>query len=376
VKPRAYNGTFTTYGSEVWVETQFYQLMSMNPSGSIWVKTNELNSWRFNRDFSFLNDPTDDIVVQSKLIDKVTNNLLAKLRDSDLNLAQAYAERKQTANTLVSSAKTVAKALGSLKKGNFAGAAKALGLTKPPKRAKRRFGKAYSQGLSPSATADAVSDAWLSLQYGWKPLLQDVYGAAVTLAKTNLAGENPNTIYAVATSGSSRKFEQRKRVNSTVPSDASGIDSMMQTMKASIQCRMSVTYERSSPIPKSLASLGITNPALLAWELVPYSFVVDWFFPVGQWFQGLDATSGLTFVSGYRTIFRKYRADVIYETSIVYNGRPHSYSRKGGQAWQTKTFVARTTLGGFPSAPYPSFKNPLSASHVTSALALLNQLKR
>jgi hypothetical protein len=51
--------------------------------------------------------------------------------------------------------------------------------------------------------------------------------------------------------------------------------------------------------------LGFVNPAVIAWELVPFSFVVDWFVPVGnflsQWtdFVGLSLQNGYTTKSAY-----------------------------------------------------------------------------
>jgi len=42
-----------------------------------------------------------------------------------------------------------------------------------------------------------------------------------------------------------------------------------------------------------LEQLGLLNPAVLAWELVPFSFVVDWFVNVGNYLAGMTDFMGL-----------------------------------------------------------------------------------
>jgi hypothetical protein len=42
------------------------------------------------------------------------------------------------------------------------------------------------------------------------------------------------------------------------------------------------------------ATLGLLDPELVAWELVPFSFVADWFIPIGQWMEARAKASRLT----------------------------------------------------------------------------------
>lgn len=57
-----------------------------------------------------------------------------------------------------------------------------------------------------------------------------------------------------------------------------------------------------------LSQLGLTNPASIAWELATLSFVVDWFVPIGAFLEGITASVGTTFVSGFET--RVFELDV------------------------------------------------------------------
>lgn len=297
----------------------------------------------------------------SKLQGDAARKVLNGLKDQSFNAAQALAERKQTADLFAKTATRVAKAITSLRKGDMLGAARGLGVV-PPKRAKRRFNKSFVKGQ-----ADAVGNAWLELQYGWKPLLNDVYGAAEHLAKSN------NNAMRGKVHGRAARQETITTTTKHSVAPYTGTYTTVSTGTAKVSIRYTILYEVSSPTEQSLSKLGITNPLLLAWELLPYSFVADWFLPVGNWLSTLDATRGLTFKAGSYAYYRKWEESTSTEWGYGNSG----YRSTGWEQSGTRNVsVRRVPISGFPSAPFPSFKNPLSTSHVASALSLLLQLKR
>lgn len=92
-----------------------------------------------------------------------------------------------------------------------------------------------------------------------------------------------------------------------------------------------------------LNQLGLANPLATAWELVSYSFVVDWFVPIGPVLNALSARAGLIFVdgsksnrvTGYATYTNRYTGvdSKIYSPDangkITYEG----YRRAGIRSW-------------------------------------------
>lgn len=46
---------------------------------------------------------------------------------------------------------------------------------------------------------------------------------------------------------------------------------------------------------------GIANPALVLWEMVPFSFAVDWFLDIGGYLESLGALNGLVIDDYWRT---------------------------------------------------------------------------
>jgi hypothetical protein len=295
--------------------------------------------------------------------DKATRNLLASIKNSSVNLAVASAERKQTMDLIASTATRIAKAGMALKKGQFSKAAQNLGIT-PKKRAGRRFNRDY-----PVDQAKAVSNAWLELQYGWKPLLSDVYGSAKALAE---ARTGTNMIYIKRTGYASRAEKTTSRSNwLSNSSSVKGVWYTVSDTKQKVFVKTGVTYAISSPRVNDAKQLGFTNPLLVAWEVVPFSFVVDWFLPIGNYLDSLDATLGLSFYDGYVSTKGEYEST----NNTIIAWTQNSYEVHNGTKTEFRKVerFTRTLLGGFPSAPLPTFKNPLSKSHVASALALLFQ---
>lgn len=282
---------------------------------------------------------------------------LLESKDQKVNLVQAFAERRQTARLMENTIYRIVGAINSLKRGDLIGAAAALGTSVSGRQAKR-FAK--DRKADPQK---AVADWWLELQYGWKPLLSDVVGSAELLAQKNIR-EVRNRVSKSASKSNS------------IFSD-SGIASFPRKkwrISRRVTCKY-VAYYSTSEVNHTLAQVGITNPLYIAWELVPWSFVVDWFIPIGNYINSLDATNGLTFEKGCLTTFEE-----ILVTSWTVSARAPSPQgplypneiENNSSPWTHKRIkVTRTKLTSFPDAALPSFKNPFSGIHVANALALL-----
>lgn len=292
---------------------------------------------------------------------KASNRLLKNVKDQIFNAAQAFAERKQTSRLIGTTAIRIASCIRNLRKGDFAGAAKAVGV-EPRKRARSRFNKAFAR-----RQGEAVSRGWLELQYGWKPLLNDIYGSADTLAR-----RNSQTSYVT------RRVSETRTIDSSSFSSVTSGKSLRTTLDIKGTCKLtvkfSVTYRTPDPTQSLPAQLGLTNPLLIAWELMPFSFVVDWFLPLGQAISNLDATRGAEFYCGHKTVFLEAKGSGVRSVSGVDQYNDH-YSV---HLVSSNAIVSceRTPLGAFPTPSLPRFKNPVSFLHAANGLALLTQLFR
>lgn len=132
-------------------------------------------------------------------------------------------------------------------------------------------------------------------------------------------------------------------------------------------------YREWSSSLSTLQQLGVTNPLLLAWELVPYSFIADWFIPVGDYLQSLDRFLGKEFVKGCisKTIQTTSRTKLkaLRSTNYWYTFELKSCP----ESLYRIRFHNRTPYSSFPSTSLPTIDVNLNCSRMVDALSLLKQ---
>lgn len=271
--------------------------------------------------------------------------ILSKMKDSKLNLGNFIAERQQVLDLVSSTARRLAKAYAFLRyaRNPFA-AAKVLGV-------KWKHRRKHTAKKS-------AANLWLELQYGWKPLLHDVQSAAEQLAEWDLRI-------------SKKWYKASHTVQKTFSSEVTIRGVERTSRNTTMRVSKTVFYSVNSETARRLVGIGLTNPASIAWEATPYSFVVDWFLPVGKYLDNLDATLGCSFLGGYTT--EKYDQDITLQGvgSEVIGNVQYTYSHSGTARWKQ---FDRKVVTVFPPVPSPVWKNPVSQLHVTNALALLTQV--
>lgn len=134
---------------------------------------------------------------------------------------------------------------------------------------------------------DRASNAWLQYQYGWAPLMGDLGRTAegcATMYEQYQQYLKGSGCHRRARKGGLGPGFYEESWNS--PDDLV-VNSCSQSAKVTIGYELLPAADIGPIVsyPVFLAQkFGITpsNLASTAWELVPYSFVVDWFLPVGQ----------------------------------------------------------------------------------------------
>lgn len=305
---------------------------------------------------------------------KALSRLQTQVARSSVNLAQAYAERKQAVDMIYKRAWEIANLALSIRHGDFDDVRKRLtkivGRTSKPSRqtALQHDAAMRKLGLLKGSAKQAreVGSVWLEVQYGWKPLLSDIYGSCEAIAKTY----HEKRPYIVTSSASA------EAAFSNVPgfarSNGSSLQSQRWKWNMDESCRYVVQFAEDEPILTALASTGLTNPALLAWELLPYSFVIDWFLPVGNYLQQLEYARGLKFVSG--TFSRKVRAAGVSSWTVS-NPNPNGtvYNTFDYPIGWTLYEKSRSKLTSWPYQDFPSFQPKLGVERVLNATALITQ---
>lgn len=168
---------------------------------------------------------------------------------------------------------------------------KTLRMIKQPARAIQEQLRDYFRKLkkvsprnSSAQRARALSDAYLELQYGWKPLWGDIEGAWETLRRYQ-SRVNPETIVV---SGKGEVEETSSPfIGTSSPLGDGGVMRVtyqdLERRVASVRITAGFRMNRygSGGVAEALG-LYPENWLPTAWELVPYSFLIDYFTNIGK----------------------------------------------------------------------------------------------
>lgn len=274
-----------------------------------------------------------------------------KMLESKMDLAESLVDLDKTVLLVCERAIRVLRAWQFVRKGKFREAARALGLSK------RNF------------NSKTASNVWLELQYGWLPLLNDIY-SAVEVTKDLFGDPLKHHTYT------------KRRVSDGlwcpgIGGDSTVWEAMSSTGAASVEVETKFRFRVDNALLAYIAGFQLTNPLYIFWVAMPFTFIVDWFLPIGDWLGSLTATHGLTFVDGYQTT--KTFASVVAEG----NRKPHynAYWTKirhiqAAQSRMEIGYLRRVPLYGWPlSRTY--FRFPFtSPQRIASAIALTHATAR
>lgn len=211
-----------------------------------------------------------------------------------------------------------------------------------------------------------LANGWLQYTYGWKPLMSDIFG---------IANESVNIVLATI---------QKVRSRVTLPIEVDFVKGPYQVagltaVKTSIRGKgkQSCTIVLELDVPQSsfdVARWTSLNPVSIAWELIPYSFVIDWLYDVGSYLRNLESALY------YNTFFRAGYVSELY----AYDGRQfvinhktqfsgYHYILNANAGVRRREFV-RAKLTSYPLPRKPTFSVDLNSYRMVSAAALLRQL--
>lgn len=287
----------------------------------------------------YLHDVNDEI--------KLMNKVFSKVNQHELQLGVAVAEGAKTIRLVRDSILSVGGALVEVKHGNFQRAMQKLGIVKSTY-GRARSGKFYTNKNTQLSPED-ISSRWLELQYGWKPLLKDVYEVCKAYEAIT---QGPRMYYFKANTKRFVNFDSSNHPSYVCPTRGKLTQKILLEMREDMM----------SSKPRSL---GLEDPLTVAWELVPYSFVVDWFIPIGSYLAAAHSVPQLT-GRWYKTAVREF---VNTHCQII---NPLYY--EGATIDGEWLYITRTSGVGNLDVPLPKFKSldqALSPLHVTNAIALV-----
>jgi hypothetical protein len=214
-------------------------------------------------------------------------------------------------------------------------------------------------GKTTKSATKASANAWLEYRYGWSPLVMDANQAFKQSFMIHEQYENRRLVARAsenAMTDSSLGFTD-------VNADGillSGTTAVKKDYRISAGVIYSVKAVKSG-LEAANAILGFRPNDLIAlgWEIIPYSFVVDWFANIGTWISAITPAPGISILGSWVT--------GVTESRVTVTGTM-KYSRPNPTLWYTDAFgtVTETTVH-YSRAPNPALPNsPVLSSQALS----------
>jgi hypothetical protein len=270
---------------------------------------------------------------------KAYEELRGKINDQ-AQLGAAIAEHGQATKMIYTRGKQILDLIRQIRRGDLVGAAASVKLAAVPKGA---------------SVKKSFASNWLEFSFGWRPMVGDINNACSVL-------ENPIKSIRPNGKGYSGPLPWIRTSGSKVNWLVTGYDedNRVHHVYARTGCEVTIT----NPNLFLFQSLGLANPMTVAWEVIPFSFVVDWFVSVEQFLSSGTDWLGLGVTNAWHT---QYWRSVVYKESRNPFASPQISKR-----WSTAGNMRRWT--GLYSIPI--FVRPMRIpgwGRATNAMSLVVQ---
>jgi hypothetical protein len=185
--------------------------------------------------------------------------------------------------------------------------------------------KRKARRLELSKDDSSIVDAWLEYRYAIRPLIFDLRNALSALEKVIVAQR------LTARGRELSKGEDTSSFSFTAANN-NGI-SVVGTIstKEQILARAGCLYYVDATLTSFLDVIGLDQPLESGYELIPFSFILDWVFSVGDWLNGIFKSSGLSILTSWVTLSVE-RTETRKVTSASIKTGP-------GYSWTDQQFV-------------------------------------
>lgn len=299
------------------------------------------------------------ISISSDIVSRAETEAMSKVTDRKVNLGVALGESVKTVDWLATKATQLYKAYRHLRKGQFRDLYNLLvGIRKAKSRKRRKL------PLKARSFAGTPASWWLQYWYAFVPLVHDVYGVAAQVEK---GLRKDDLLFSVTRTITQPKTPPWQPLST---SHMANYLATWESSHATESCRVKLWGRVDVATLASLSQLGLLNPALIAWELVPFSFVVDWVIPIGNYLESLTATSGVSFHDGFRTTVLKGKSDAYVGAPIPGTGLDGwTFVSPARGSWKFYA-MSRQPYYDWPAVSFYS-RSPWSTQHVITAIALI-----
>lgn len=263
---------------------------------------NHVNAFPQNTNFSQAQN------LLSTITNKARERFVSTMKGS-AGLGVDIAEYKQSMGMIEKRALQMFDFMRALHKGRISHAARLLGVTDHPTyhkvlrnltiRGQIRKSKYKNQILLKRKAQKAFltpndktySDLFLEFHFGWSPIVADVYDSVDVLSRDIPSGR------VIGRAKGSEFFD----LSSTSPGGSRYVNTHEINVDVVVGCTVSV----SNPNLALANQLGIINPATLIFEVIPFSFVADWFSNISAYLTQFTEFAGYKLTDPFTRVYTR-----------------------------------------------------------------------
>lgn len=271
---------------------------------------------------SYPTTPTLDPVTVREL---ATTAAYANANESELLILEPIAESKETIHSLLKMAGRIIRLIAKVRKSAW---------------------KAVWKEFTPKQ----LSDRWMEGRYMIRPLIYDI-AALMRVIENHSKPKRQRQTYRGSNSSSA---SNESVIKTFTRSGGYEIYSKYRTERT-VSARAGVLCQVEEV--EYISKLGLDQPVSTLWELVPCSFVVDWFCNLGKVIGSWEPKLGITGLASWVTV-----SDAVVKTKVIdhvndlYVRVPSTYERyvniSGGKCTTTTTTITRLPNPNKPITPH------------------------
>nr|UUW21252.1 MAG: maturation protein [Sanya fiers-like virus 12] len=353
--------------------------------------TGPVVAWIFGRTSA----ATRDADIEDTVNRLATIQCWANVEPAKSQLLVTALEAHKSWDTIVTRARSIARAIEYCRKGNVKGLKKLFGGSHSKRPAPKRFvvwdddGKplltrrgnvrnryaAPTRFTSDSRYLDNASRLWLEYRYGWAPMVYDIIDQLKAISAPEFRAHLTRDTVRTARGKASRSYTKvvpRTAVAGGLTYTGETRSEVEYTTRAYIHYKNTI----AGSFLERLNDFGLFDLPLAMWEIVPASFIIDWFVPVGDWLSALTPKIGVeilargfttTHASSCKTVLTGFPSPTVGGVTFV------PAAPIGSSDLVTELVKTRDTYLGVPA--YPPIDVKLNAKRMADAVALLKGLR-